>query len=1130
MTAKLLPDADARDAVRNRLDVSMLVEAGAGSGKTTLITDRMLSLIRSGVPVEQIAAITFTRKAAAELNERFVAALERNAGESDAAARALAERDRMFVGTIHSFCARLLRDHAIEAGVSPGFVELEALKEAEFAKDFWRTYLLRAQYSKHPQYEALREAGINAANLFPYFRDVHANRNATLTTVEAPAPLPDAIIDKLKSLHIENLALSLLAPSATWGLLERLIHFNREYSANPEAWLSSSARVAQFLRTLSRNPDRPGFLPNKTLLGRTNDAKAPVNKLRDLYAEFVQNALPMWETKWAAHVYPRVVEFLQAASDAAVDERRRRALFTFDDLVLETARLLRERPALRQSVGRKWTRILIDEFQDTDPAQAEMAMWLAAPAAAGSDWTTVQPEAGRLFLVGDPKQSIYRFRRADIETYESVKRTIGENGQVVQLTSNFRSAQAIADVVNGHFSDAFGSSANNGVSSGISSAASNGVNSSGTNTPNSAPIQAPFAPMNPAGAVTTRTTGTVARYIVEPIPKETPKDIIKRDAQLLASWIYQRIVSGDRAPKDFLILTSQRSALRAYARALAEYSLPVSASGIQYETDALINELIVILRAIAEPANGVQVVAALEGIMCGATHEELLNHGGNWIITAPPHESSSNVGRALAQLHNWWQLSCRLTVTALIDRILDDLALLPLLASGELGDSRAGSLLGMLAALRQLQSDTSSIESVIDAIELMQQAEESPPSLLPDKSDAIRIMNLHRAKGLESKVVILAAPVPDKGRNKVPSLVVLRDANGTMQASLCVTEKDGLVAAPEGWDTIVAEDQRRQQAEIVRLLYVAATRAEEELVVSQHIDAAGTTGDLSMLSPWAPLAHMLTDTPAMEMVAADAPPRGASKDTDGFRTRFTSLQERHIKALQPRYRLTSVTEVAQSARAGSTPIDESYTAAAHAPTDTAATDRESVIRATPPERPHAPRFDDPDIVQDDSISAESSSVYGLNMGNAVHAVLDELLRGRPVGEMPGLIDAIAWEVWGREGTSDEHKPRLAGLVAEAMSSPVWQQLEAHRASGTIASELRVAALSTEPTLILDGVIDVLSIDNNQARVIDWKTSGGERKLHEHLPAYEIQRQLYAEIMRRRSGLDASSELVILRHD
>lgn len=1109
MTAKLLPDADAREAVRNRLDVSMLVEAGAGSGKTTLITDRMLSLIRGGIPVEQIAAITFTRKAAAELHERFVGALERNAGESEAAARALAERDRMFVGTIHSFCARLLRDHAIEAGVSPGFTELEALKEAEFAKDFWRTYLLRAQYSKHPQYEALREAGINATSLFPYFRDVHANRNATLKAAEAPAPPPDGMINVLATMYSENEALSRQAPGATWGLLERLLHFNREYNANPEAWTSSSARVAQFLRTLSRNPDRPGFLPNKTLLGRTNDAKAPVNLLRDQYADFVQNALPMWETRWAAHVYPRVVEFLKAASDAAVDERRRRALFTFDDLVLETARLLRERPALRQSVGRKWTRILIDEFQDTDPAQAEMAMWLAAPAGAGSDWTTVQPEAGRLFLVGDPKQSIYRFRRADIETYESVKRTIGENGQVVQLTSNFRSAQAIADVVNGHFRDAFGSD---------------------TRPPHSAPIQAPFAPMNPAGAVTTRTTGTVARYVVEPIPKETPKNIIERDARLLASWIYQRIASGDRAPKDFLILTSQRSALRAYARALAEYSLPVSASGIQYESDALISELIVILRAIAEPANGVQVVAALEGMICGATHEELLNYGGNWIITVSPHESRSNVGRALAQLHSWWQLSCRLTVTALIDRILDDLALLPLLASGELGDSRAGSLLGILAALRQLPSDTSSIESVIDAIELMQQAEESPPSLLPDKSDAIRIMNLHRAKGLESRVVILAAPVPDKGRNKEPSLVVLRDANGTMQASLCVTERDALVAAPVGWNTIVAEDQRRQQAEIVRLLYVAATRAEEELVVSQHIDAAGTTGDLSMLSPWAPLAHMLTDTPAMEMIIADAPPRGASKDTDGFRTRFTSLQERHIEALQPRYRLTSVTEVAQSARAGGIPIDESYTAAAHAPTDTAATDRESVIRATPPERPHAPRFDDPDIVQDDSISAESSSVYGLNMGNAVHAVLDELLRGRPVGEMPGLIDAIAWEVWGREGTSDEHKPRLAGLVAEAMSSPVWQQLEAHRASGTIASELRVAALSTEPPLILDGVIDVLSIDNNQAHVIDWKTSGDERKLREHLPAYEVQRQLYAEIMRRRSGLEASSELVILRHD
>ena len=120
-----LPDEPSREAVRTRLGVSMLVEAGAGSGKTTLIVDRLLALVRSGVPVDSIAAVTFTRKAANELRERFETQLERDATMSEQSRGALRERERMFVGTIHSFCSRVLREHAIEAGIPPNFEELD---------------------------------------------------------------------------------------------------------------------------------------------------------------------------------------------------------------------------------------------------------------------------------------------------------------------------------------------------------------------------------------------------------------------------------------------------------------------------------------------------------------------------------------------------------------------------------------------------------------------------------------------------------------------------------------------------------------------------------------------------------------------------------------------------------------------------------------------------------------------------------------------------------------------------------------------------------------------------------------------------------------------------------------------
>lgn len=142
-------DAEARARIVTELDASMLVEAGAGSGKTTELVNRMLALVRGKVRVEQIAAVTFTRKAAGQLSQRFRTELERALAQAlrsepqaapplEAAVQAV---DRAFVGTIHAFCARLLREHPLEAGVDPGFEELGEAEAKRLVEEFWTSWL-----------------------------------------------------------------------------------------------------------------------------------------------------------------------------------------------------------------------------------------------------------------------------------------------------------------------------------------------------------------------------------------------------------------------------------------------------------------------------------------------------------------------------------------------------------------------------------------------------------------------------------------------------------------------------------------------------------------------------------------------------------------------------------------------------------------------------------------------------------------------------------------------------------------------------------------------------------------------------------------------------------------------------
>jgi ATP-dependent helicase/nuclease subunit A len=441
-----LRDAAARDAIRNELGTNLLVEAGAGSGKTQSLAGRMVEAVASGLcRVDEIAAVTFTKKAAAELRGRFRLELERQIGlERDAPRlerlrRAMIDVERMFAGTIHSFCARLLRERPVEAGLAPGFREMEEAEDGILRRRAWREFIEVALARRSPELAALRETGLKPADLDKAFATV-----CEYPDVEFPpgdAQMPDA--------------------GPTWAALDRF--WEDLNGLCPPVDEASTCRVQAVMpdfgpRYLHADRRRASSLPRLLATWESVDVvqkwwKPQGKEAKALVEHFQEATVRPFLQQWREYVYRVCMTLLTEARVAAASQRRQVALLNFTDLLLFASRLLREDLQVREALQQKYRFLFVDEFQDTDPMQLELLFLLASEPGSGADWSKAALRPGALFLVGDPKQSIFRFRRADIEMYQQARRRIEETGgRIVPLTSCFRSGEALCEWANSVFS------------------------------------------------------------------------------------------------------------------------------------------------------------------------------------------------------------------------------------------------------------------------------------------------------------------------------------------------------------------------------------------------------------------------------------------------------------------------------------------------------------------------------------------------------------------------------------------------------------------------------------------------------------------------------------------------------
>jgi ATP-dependent helicase/nuclease subunit A len=1137
-----LPDAEARGRIKADLDTNLLVEAGAGSGKTTELVERMVALVATGCArVDEIAAVTFTRKAAGELRERFQTRLERRlahaTSEGDGTTlpllrRALDDIDRGFIGTIHAFCARLLRERPLDVGLDPAFEELPVEERLAFRRHFWESYLERATREGAETLEALSEAGVRPGQLWGLFDRLVENPDVDFPAPEAEPPTPAELgpvrgeLDDIVSKGLE--LMDAREPDKGWDSLQtklRTLAFTRDVTgwAEPADFfhaLSSICKSGKGHR-ITKNRWKDGDMA-RALCDRVDAFGVGDTPARSLVK------------RWYAHRYALAIRFVAKAAEDFAEHRRRSGRLDFQDLLLLTARLLRSDPRARADLGVRYRRLLVDEFQDTDPLQAEVMLLLASDPAEDpspphdpadqakgapdqgatepdpADWRRVAPRPGALFVVGDPKQSIYRFRRADIQLYDLVKRRFQDFGAVLELTMNFRSRPPIGDLVNQRFDDpAFFP-------------------------PEASAEQAGFEPLNTRPAETSAPAEGVFWYEVAPRSGTSRGAVTADDASRLATWIAERVASGERQPGDFMILTRTTHYLATYARALEAHGIPVQVSGAGVGAEREIRELATLLACMIDPTHPVKVVAVLVGLFFGLDHERLLAHrlaGGSFDVVRPGRRGDPEVLEALGALHGWWRSASREPADVFVGRMVSELGLLPLAAAGELGSIRAGALRYALDAVRATAlAGDASLPGAVNAMQAALDLREAEAPLEPSLPNVVRLMNLHQAKGLESPVVVLADP--SRQTSHTPDAHVERGADGTAVGYLCVKEARGgfstapPLAQPEAWDAKAEAEARFEAAEAVRLLYVAVTRARDELVVARWV-AKPEGSAWGALDPWLE-AHATR----LELTAAEpTPPEPVDLGPEDAAAAVEAAAHRLSAMGEPSFRHASVTALAKREEPSptSTPASGDGTAPGRGFRGYSWGSAVHGALAAAAENPP------------DGALLATCRVLLVEQGRP----LDD--HGEPVelAELIALVRAVrASELWRRAQAAPRMLAEVpfaatgvdAGLQEASSADPegrkataVRRQLELFQGGGVEEEEEEAAPEPSPPgpTEILEGVIDLAFQEDGGWVIADYKTDlGTDPDFPARVQAYRRQVELYARAWAHLTG-DPVKERVLL---
>jgi ATP-dependent exoDNAse (exonuclease V) beta subunit len=857
-------DAEARRTIREDLDATVFVEAAAGTGKTTELVGRIVSLLSSGKSsLDRVVAVTFTEKAAGELKLRLRADIERaraaapeGSGARQHLEQAIRDLELARIGTIHGFCSDLLHERPVEGAVDPLFGiapedESERLLDRAFDDWFQRVLagppegvrrILRRR-PRGPNAQGPRDALRGAVGRLVEHRDFETGwRRAAFDR--------DTAIDGVMS--------ALDALGALHGTAQ-----------DPEDWLARN--VANVARWLAENPLR------EQVRGRDHDAlEAELRELarirrigwhykgrrRQRFSDDVtreevlerrdgvKEALDTLVADCDADLAPCLREELRPVVAAYQGHKRNAGVLDFVDLLIAARDLLvRDREA-RGTLQGLFDHYFVDEFQDTDPLQAEILLLLAADDPEQIDWLRAKPVPGKLFLVGDPKQSIYRFRRADVVVYEETKQRLAAAGaKLVHLTTSFRAPPSLQAVVNAAFEPLMQGAPDGSQARYVPL---EGARDEVADRPTLVALPAP-APYGDFGRV-------VNWRIDESLPDAVGAFVHWLIAE--SGWTVKdrdeegREVDEPIRPRHVCLLfrrfkNYRDDVTRPYVRALEARRVPhVLVGGRSFHEREEVLAIRNAMAAVEWPDDELRVFATLRGPLFALGDDALLAYRHAFGTLHPlrpqdgevPEGDLRDVAESLAVLRRLHGGRNRRPLADTVSRLLEAVRAHAGIAIWPTGEQALANCLRMVDLARRFeQRGASSFRAFVERLEddaLRGEAQDAP--VVEEGTEGVRIMTAHRAKGLEFPVVVLCDPTCRATRDE-PSRWVDPASRLWAEPLAGCTPRELL----DNRELEVARDRH----EAVRLAYVAATRARDLLVVPVVADQEIENSWLHPLQP-----------------------------------------------------------------------------------------------------------------------------------------------------------------------------------------------------------------------------------------------------------------------------------------
>ncbi len=870
-----LSDTKHRRRALSDHSTTLLVEAGAGTGKTSLLAGRVALLLASGVHPRNVAAITFTELAASELLQRiqeYVRELVRGNvpeplqiamaedfadGESEplslaasaaegltdkqmeSLASAAAALDELTCTTIHGFCQRLTTPYPIEATVDPGAVMMDEGEADLNHKTLLRQWLrnrLEGPQADDPLAELLVIEGEQGLRLIEQLAEARRARR----TARAPQA-------KLSQKHIDEFRKSVTsfrkwyAGAQSLGLQEPT---TEEYISGFEAL---AAQYASGYRADTSFRQLWGYAhPQQISAMKKNSYELRQYKCKGKWTAAAKctgqsQAKADRHNDEACALYARVTESVHilvglAAESAqsqlisALDDfqasfrtfKRKSALLDFDDLLYFARDLLRTHPAVREALTNRYQHILVDEFQDTDPLQSEILFLLCGEDGADKPWHEQRLRPGQLFLVGDPKQSVYRFRRADIRSYKEAKAAIQRQWpeNVLSITDNFRSRGPILDFVNQRFA-------------------------------------VPLSSIGYQPLVSTVISSSKEAFSIGRIPIGTEGSEYKvyewreLEAQAVAQLCHKLIgrftVRENNElvncrPGDIALLAPTGTDLWIFERALEEMDIPIATqAGKGFFIRQEVHDLVAIARILSNSRDTLALGALLRGPLVGLTEQKLLD-----IVVGLP-QRDGEYGR----LRLWTDAAeINHPLAAEVIRVLQGLGRKAYQTSPFDILSAAVEELHVRAILAQrhpryVERALANVERFLemakpysvrglrvfadDMTRLWEEGEREVEGRADATHDAVHIVSIHSAKGLEWPVVI-----------PINLVTAMRSATGVIHRATDDTLHFGLKTLnPPEYELLKEVENRELGEERIRLLYVACTRARDLLVFPHYLGKLG---------------------------------------------------------------------------------------------------------------------------------------------------------------------------------------------------------------------------------------------------------------------------------------------------